>query len=330
MTLCRLGGLLLAMVVLVPGEGEAQLFCRERVAQLLAAGTIPEAEWSWRGFFVDPARPTRVFLRIRPHESGFYHQCLLQHEDGPLSPMRSEVIEFSTLCRDPVSGRDHAVFFRSGTGSGSIPGLQYWSVHPDTQQLTLEYWQNIAESQEHSHLLVDAEGQCQWRQRKAARAVFDDAMAVLRDEIEREDRPWDIAVGDSLMLPTRALSAETVQYWLHALRTHAAVFATIATLDSSESPPAPPWRIVQILGREVCRAPGVVLLHDTRRAQWHSLYAVSSGCSKVLNFPLRNMRITGDTLFASAHSGRPFSASYGAFAIDLKTHRITRVEPAAD
>ena len=330
MTLYWLCGLLLAVVLLVPGAGAASLFCDERSAQLLAAGDIPEAEWSPRGFFVDPARPTRVFLRIRPHESGSYHQCFLQHEDGPLSQMRAENIEFLTLCRDPVSGRDHAVFSRYGTGSGSIPALQYWSVHPDTQQLALEYRQNIPELQEHAHLLVDAEGQCQWRQQKAARAVFDDAMAVLRDEIELDDRVLDIAVGDSLPLPTRPLSAETVRHWLHALRIQAAAFATIETLDLSESAPGQPWRLVQILGRELCRAPGVVLLHDTRSGQWHALYAVPSGCARALNFPLRDMMLSGDTLVASACTACSFWGAYGTFAIDLRTHRITRVEPAAD
>ena len=335
MTLYRLWGLLLGVVLLIPGAGAASLLCNERFAQLLAAGTIPEAAWSPRGFFVDPARPTRVFLRIRPHESGLYHQCFLQHEDGPLAPMRSQVIESLTLCRDPVSGRDHAVSFRSGAGSGTIPALQYWSVHPATQQLTLEYWQNIPwpdnpELEENPHLLVDAAGQCQWRQRKAARAAFDAAMAALRAGIELEDEALDIAVGDSLTLPTRTLSAETVQHWLHALRTQAAAFATIETLDFSEDAPGPPWRLVQILGRELCNAPGVVLVHDTRSGQWHSLYAVPSGCSKVRNFPLRNMVITGDTLFAAACTSCLFWGAYGAFAIDLQTHRITRIEPAAD
>ena len=223
------------------------------------------------------------------------------------------------------------MFFRSGTGSGTIPALHYWSVTPDIQKPTLEYWQNIAWGETTSKLLVDAAGQCQWRQQKAARAVFDDAMRVLRPHIDRTRGPAQgMEVGDSRLLLTRTLPTETVQHWLHELRTYAAAFATVDTLDVSAHTPAPPWQIVQILGRELCRAPGVVLLHDIRRAQWHALYAVSSGCSKALNYPLRDMVLSGDTLLASAHTGRPFSGSYGAVAIDLHTHRLTRVEPAAD
>ena len=244
----------------------------------------------------------------------------------------SGIVDLVALCRDPVSGRDHAIVSKGASGSGSIFSRQYWSVHPDTQQLTLEYRENriigdVGNAEWDLRLLVDADGQCQWRQEKAGRAVFDDAMAVLRDEIELEEEALDIAVGESLPLPTRALSAETVRHWLHALRTQASPFATIETAPDSDQAHAGPWRIVQILGREVCRAPGVVLVHDTRSEQWHSLYAVYSGCSRALNFPLRDMVITGDTLLAAARANR---RAYGAFAIDLQTHRITRVEPAED
>ena len=137
-------------------------------------------------------------------------------------------------------------------------------------------------------------------------------------------------MGDSLPLPTRPLSAETVQHWLHALRTQASPFATIETLDFSEGVPGQPWRIVQILGRELCSAPGVVLVHDTRDGQWHSLYAVHSGCANALNFPLQDLVLSGDTLFASACTYCSFGGAYGAFAIDLQTHRITRVAPDED
>jgi len=324
---------ILLVLLLVPREGAAaEVFCDEITARQVAAGAIDVDAWSLRGFFVDSARPTRMFLRLLPDEDYGHHRCFLQHEDGPVHSVGfwdSDVVDFAGLCRDPVSGRDHAVVSKTGTGSGSIPSTQYWSVHPDTQQLTLEYSENHS-GDAGDNVDCGADGRCLWRQQKAARAVFDDAMAALRAGIELEDEALDIAVGDSLLLPTRPLSAETVQHWLHALRTHAAAFATIETLDFSENAPGQPWRLVQILGRELCSAPGVVLVHDTRSGQWHSLYAVPSGCSKVLNFPLLDMVITGDTLLASACTDSHYWGAYGAFAIDLKTHRITRVEPTDD
>ena len=330
--------LLVLLLVLGRGEAYSELRCHEDESDRrasAAAGYPVKDELSRRGLFVDPDRQTRVFLRILPNEKRYnFPECFLQHEDGPVHSVGlwdSEFVGFVALCRDPVSGRDHVVVSKTGSGSGSIPSNQYWSVHPDTQQLTLEYQENPIVGEDDPEFgprsLVGADGQCQWRQQKAARGVFDDAMAVLRNEIKLEDEALDVAVGDSLTLPTRAVSAETVQHWLHALRTQATAFATIETLNFGGHTP---WRLVQILGRELCSAPGVVLLHDTRSGQWHSLYAVHSGCSKALNFPLQDMVITDDTLLASACTDSHYWGAYGAFAIDLKTHRITRVDPAEE
>ena len=199
----------------------------------------------------------------------------------------SRFVDFVARCRDPVSGRDHAIVSKSGSGSGSISSEQYWSVHPDTQQLTLEYQENPIVGADDPEFgprsLVGADGQCRWRQQKAARGVFNDAMAALRAGIKLEDEALDMAVGDSLTLPTRAVSAETVQHWLHALRTQATAFATIETLNFGGRAP---WRLVQILGRELCSAPGVVLLHDTRSGQWHSRCTRSPrGARKSSTFP---------------------------------------------
>ena len=331
MTLSRLCGLWLAVVLLVPETGAAAdsaLFCDDMTARHYAARINVENAWSLRGFFVDPARPTRIALRLLPDEQYGLHKCFLQHEDGPVSELWGQRVNFAGLCRDPVSGRDHVrVALRSG-GSGVISALEYWSVHPATQQLTLEYSQNHLYSE--SEARVAADSQCQWRQQKAARAVFDAAMAALRTGIELEEAALDIAVGDSLTLPTRLLSAATVRHWLAALRTQAGAFARIEILDVSDGPPAPRWRIVQILGREQCRAPGVVLVHDPRSGQWRALYAVHTGCTKTDNYPLLDMVLTGDTLLASACIRCRHWGPYGAFAIDLKTHRITRVAPAAD
>ena len=76
----------LLVLLLVPGRGEAHRIssCDELTVSLLAAGAIPEDLLTLYGFFVDPTKQTRVFLRVRPDEGGTL-KCFLQHEDGPLS-----------------------------------------------------------------------------------------------------------------------------------------------------------------------------------------------------------------------------------------------------
>ena len=121
-------------LVLVLGRGAAygEWRCDELTASRIAAKEIPEDRMSLRGFFVDPARPTRVVWRIL--DTNGYHECFLQHEDGPVSHRLgrwdSHIVDFVTACRDPLSGRDHAIVFKTGSGSGSISSKQYWSVHP--------------------------------------------------------------------------------------------------------------------------------------------------------------------------------------------------------
>ena len=134
---------ILLVVVFVFGGGEAHsLTCNAEDARRLAAGDIAADEWSLRGFFVDPDRQTRVFLRILPDEDGA-HRCSLQHEDGPLSQVVTYYTGFVALCRDPVSSRDHAILSDSTGGSGNILQLQYWSVQPETERATLEYQESV-------------------------------------------------------------------------------------------------------------------------------------------------------------------------------------------
>ena len=333
----------LLMLVLVLGRGEAHsMFCDEATARMMAAGDI--AEVRRRGFFVAPATPTRVFLRILLNETPFNkayegyssHDCFLQHEDGPLSlvagAMVADSAEFAGRCHDPVSGRDHVILSTYSGGARGLNHLEYWSVQPDTQQLTLEYEQGtlIGAAAFESDLqpLVGADGQCLWRPQKRARDVFKDAIAALGVGVELEEKALDIEVGATLTLPTRTLTDDIVRHWLHALHTHAPTLVTFETARSSGAPHPQPWRILQILGQQKCGAPGVVLLQDTRSGQWHSIYDVPSGCTYSLNFPLGAMRITGDTLSAKFCTDCLFWGQYGTFTLDLPTNRLTRLEGA--
>ena len=313
---------ILLILLLVPGGSEADIICDEFTARSIAAGDLPEDRWSLRGFFVDPDRQTRLFLRVAPHE------CFLQHEAGPLSVAGSRWTGFAGLCRDPVSGRDLAILSANPGGNSGISYLEYWSVQPDTERATREYTQMTSSELEFNPLpeLSDADGQCLWRQQKRARDVFKDAIAALHVGTELEEKALALEVSATLTLPTRPLPAAVVRHWLHELHTHAPALVTFETARYSDESHPQPWRILQILGRKTCAAPGVVLLQDTRSRQWRSIYDVHSGCSKSLNFPLREMRITGDTLLAEFCTNCGWWGQYGKFTLDLPTNRVTRLE----
>ena len=317
----------LLVLVLVLGRGEAYaFFCDELTASSIAARDIPDDRLSRvHGFFVDPDRQTRVFLRLLPNEKMHnFRQCFLQHEDGPLSPAGNHWTEFAGICRDPVTSRDHAILYSTNSGSGSISRMEYWSVRPDTKQMALEYHQNVVEGE---LPLVDADGGCVWRQHKTEHDVFNDAIAALRagTELELGEEALTLEVGATRTLPTRPLSDDDVRHWLHALHTQAPAFATFETARYSDDSHTQSWRILQILGRQLCDAPGVVLLQDTRSGQWRSIYDVPSGCSKVLTFSLLDMLIKGDTLFAYFCTVCVHWGQRANFMLDLPTNRVTRL-----
>ena len=299
---------------------------------LLAAGDITEDQYTLYGFFVDPQKQTRLFLRVLPDEEGRL-RCFLQHEAGPLSQVGGLLGQkpgFVGRCRDPISGRDHAISSITLGGASALSYLEYRSVQPDTEQVIFEYRQErfIGEGDGvELQPLIGAGGQCVWRPRKAARTLFDNTIETLRAGIEElDDEALALAVGETRTLPTRPLPGDVVRHWLYALHTQAPAFATFETARYSDESHPQPWRILQILGRQLCGAPGVVLLQDTRSGQWRSIYAVPSGCSKSLNFPLRDMAITGDTLFAKFCTDCIFWGQYGTFMLDLPTNRVTRRE----
>ena len=320
----------LLVLLLVLGEGEAYGFiCDDITARSIAAGDTTEYTLSQRGFFVDPDKQTRLFLRVRLDDDRIIrsHRCFLQHEDGPLSQAGGYWTGFAGRCHDPVSGRDHVILRASPGGTSGYAWLEYWSVHPATEQMTLEYRQSVYGESEFKPPpeLSDADGRCVWRQQKRAHDVFDGAMAALGVGVELEAEALALAVDDTHTLPTRPLAAAVVRHWLHALHTHAPGLVIFQTARYSDASPPPPWRILQILGWQLCNDPGVVLLQDTRSGQWRSLYDVRSGCTESESFPLRDMRITDETLFAEFCTECDWGWQYGKFRLDLPTNRVTRL-----
>ena len=257
-----------------------------------------------------------------------YHECFLQHEDGPLSPAGSYWTGFAGRCRDPVSGRDHVILSANPGGNSGYAYLEYWSVQPDTERATREYRQSTSGEPEFNPRpeLSDADGRCLWRQQKRAHDVFDGAIAALGVGVELEAEALALEVGATRTLPTRPLPAAVVRHWLHELHTHAPALVTFETARYSDESHPPPWRILQLRGRQLCNDPGVVLLQDTRSGQWRSLYDIRSGCTRSVSFPLWDMVITGETLFADFCTECEWRGEYEQFALDLPTNRVTRLE----
>ena len=329
----------LLVLLLVPGGSEASNYwiCDETTAQQLAAGDLSEDQLSLRGFFVDPARQTRVFLRVRLNEEKVVpsHECFLQHEDGPRSPAGGTRMEFMGRCRDPVTGRDHATLSTSSGGNSGLSLLQYWSVQPDTQQMTLEYRDLHGEEdpafEDERELLPRPSSvarPCLWGKHQKATETFYGAMAALGTGTKLDEKALDLEVGATRTLPAREISDEVLRHWLRALLADPLVRVTFETAWAYSGSADPAWRLLQILGQRTCDAPGVVLLQDTRSGQWRSIYDVHSGCSKVTNFPLYDMRIAGDTLFAKFCTDCIYWGQYGTFTLNLLTNRVTRLEEA--
>ena len=222
---------------------------------------------------------------------------------------------FAAVCRDPVSGRDHAVLHMS---EGQYHDIAIWGLEAATpKQLYIEGWGDLvyeAGDEWGIDLLVAADGACLWRDRQRGFETFRTAMAALRVDRGAGDAEPEAESGP---LPQRALAAATVREHLQALRGTArfegAVYADDAARDS--------WFVVQILGGPMCDAEGAVLLLDRGTGQWKAIYDVAGGCSKAWYFSMRGMVVAGDRLYAGLCVDCSYWGTYADFGIDLRTNR---------
>ena len=166
-------------------------------------------------------------------------------------------------------------------------------------------------------LLVAADGACRWRERQDAHQSFKGAMAELRIGAIVE---WDNPEFD---LPTRQIPAESVRCWLSVLKDAATLEGAAYADDTGRKA----WLVVQILGRTLCDAEGVVLLFDRQRKSWRAIHDVPSGCTKMLNFPMRGMVVEGDRLFASLCWRCDGWGYYRDYVVDLRSFRATALDP---
>ena len=114
--------------------------------------------------------------------------------------------------------------------------------------------------------------------------------------------------------------------WLPALKDA----VTLEGAEYADDAGRKAWFVVQILGTTLCDAEGVVLLFDRRRQSWRTIYDVPSGCTKVLNNPMRRMVVKGDLLLASICSecdGWGYLYQYRDYVVNLRTFRATVLDP---
>ena len=286
-----MAALLTASLLLVPGRGQADTFCLD----------MPGGE-TIRGYFVTPERKTRLHLFTKPSDGG----CRLRHDGGPASEANpsTEYAEFAGICRDPATGRDWALVYRS---AGQHADLEFWSVDSATRGVRLEHeevWTVWGLEEEQRAEVVDG-GECLARERNEVQALLLETMLALgagdaggTGGPPVEER-LDIPVGASIELPARALPEEEVRERLLALASARPAIATFEGARYADGASRESWTVVQVLGTRLREAPGVVLVLDRARNEWRALYEVLSGGSKTLNFPMLGMVVSGDRLFAS-------------------------------
>ena len=206
---------------------------------------------------------------------------------------------FEMLCRDPLTGLDHAIFLRLYDGNGNPGDVVHMYYDADVGTLV----DGLVESGYADLDPVDRvlsgwpgpDGECRWR-KKAVLEAYPAALDALRVGVS-------VALdagGAPMVLPTRVVPASVVESSLRTLREMPADIATVAnglvvedhdedrrwTVESSR------WEIVVVDGTwegDYRYPDGVVLVRDRERDEWRSIY----DCSDI---DIRNLR--GDTLFA--------------------------------
>ena len=316
-----IGAFAAAFVVFGADDARAFTFCRAK----------PDGE-TIRGFFITTERKTRLDLFSTGPNSG----CQLRHDGGPTSDALSwtDGAVFVGVCRDSVTGRDWAMVYRS---AGQHADLGFWSVDPVTRAVEHEYEETwtVWGLEEDQYGEVVADGACLARERRAGQALLLEAMLALRPgnasgSEGRDEQQFNIPVGTSLKLATRVIPEDEVRWWLLDLNSVRPAVVKFEGARYADEAARESWSVIQVLGTRLDEAPGVVLVLDRARHEWRAIYEVLSGGAKRLNFPMYDMVVNGDRLYATLCTYCSSWGNYGTFEIDLSTHRATRLEKAPE
>ena len=279
------------------------------------------------GLFVTMERKTQLRLFSNGTDDG----CRLQHEDGPVSDDLSwvDAARIVGICRDSVTGRDWAMVHWS---AGQYFDFGFWSVDTVSQAVELEYEEAWTEwgLEGNRYGEFEANGLCLARERMAGQSLLNEAILSLRvndssDTGERDETQFDIPVGARMQLDTKVITEEEVQRWLRDLISVRPKVVKFEGARYSDKSSRDSWLVIQVLGTRFYNASGVVLVLDRVENEWRAIYDVLSGGSKRLNFPMYNMFVEGDKLFAKLCTDCDGWGYYGDFGINLRTHQVTRL-----
>ena len=287
---------------------EDYVFCYDGQDAVTARGSFTEG---------GSGQLTRLFLAPDANLG-----CVVRHEGSDVAEIGAVMTGayLAGVCRDAETGRDHAMVHAS---AGQHSDIQVWAVDstfgPPLMRHSEAWGDHVYQAGEEwgLDLLVETDGTCRWRERQDALQSFKAAMAALSigASVDADRNEFD--------LPTRPVPAETVRRWLPVLEETATLEGAVYADDAGRMA----WLVVQVLGKSLCDAEGVVLLFDRQRQSWQTIYDVQSGCSNSLNFPMRGMVVEGDQLFASLCRQCDGWGDYRDYAIDLHTFRAAALDP---
>lgn len=223
---------------------------------------------------------------------------------------------FLGLCRDPLSGLDHAIFSRwnggNATSSSRVAFMYYNAANGLLDDGFVKYGEGIHASD------IDASGKCRWREKEKALETYKKVLATLQ-----VNKITQLVYTDEkhIVLPTRVIPSSVVESSLSTLRgLPNGIVSVFNAKDRQEdgwrSLKSKRWEIVFVSGA-LDKYPynqGVVLVQDKQRQEWRSIYDCSS-----MSFP----KIQDNTLYAEfGDCDRDDKGSTGFFEVDLLTYEV--------
>ena len=251
---------------------------------------------------------------------------------------------FETLCRDPSTGLDHAIFKRLYGGSGNPGDIVHMYYDPERRTLVdglveVAYAERYEDGvSRFSSASPTPGGECRWRAKKAGIEALVEALDALR---VGELAEWGVAGGEPVTLPTRVIPAPVAESLLGKLRETPAVPGSVSNGlvvrdlnpdgEWREEEPewtveSPRWDIAVVSGAragDYRYHDGVVLVRDKERGEWRSIH----DCRRI---DIRNVR--GNTLFADFFDDCDIDGDDWTglgrhhFKVDLLTWKAQRVK----
>ena len=268
---------------------EAEAPCAKDANEVCTQDAWTEEDYFTRelwGFFTSPKVRSRVVINNHPENDYPY----LQFSNGPKHELFGSSV-MASICRHQEAALDYIYIEPLVLGSGAVPIVKIYRIHPTTNAIELVYTTDLLDDFAlRKDTLIDAEGNCRWRELQNLKHALSTALAPLVGS-ERQPVDFQIEVGETTGLLPRHLENETVRNAFLAIHENGIVNtpnvsykgrvavprplavdvagARYASANDSES-----WLVVRII-REACDVPGIVLVQNRRQGTWRSIYELS-------------------------------------------------------